>query len=192
MKKTTVARALATSAFALITVMGLAACSTTAEPSEDSGANMADVMFVQMMIPHHEGAIEMSDVLLAKSGVDPAVVELAEQIKAAQGPEIEQMEAWLDDWGMPQMNDGMVGMDHGGSGDMAGMTEEDMQALEQASGAEAGDLFLEQMIVHHEGAIEMAQEVLDDGDHPGVRQLAESIITSQAVEIELMRSMLNS
>ena len=67
MKKTTVIRALATSAFALITVMGLAACSTTAEPSEESGANMADVMFVQMMIPHHEGAIEMSDVLLSKT-----------------------------------------------------------------------------------------------------------------------------
>jgi len=192
MKKSFGIRALASGAFALITLMGLAACSTTTEPSESSGANMADVMFVQMMIPHHEGAIEMSDVVLAKSGVDPAVVELAEQIKAAQGPEIEQMEAWLDDWGMPQMNDGMVGMDHGGLDDMAGMTEEDMQALEQASAADAGDLFLEQMIVHHEGAIEMAQEVLDDGDHPGVRQLAESIITSQAVEIELMRSMLNS
>jgi len=192
MKKPFGIRALASGAFALITLMGLAACSTTTEPSESSGANMADVMFVQMMIPHHEGAIEMSDVVLAKSGVDPAVVELAEQIKAAQGPEIEQMEAWLDDWGMPQMNDGMVGMDHGGLDDMAGMTEEDMQALEQASAADAGDLFLEQMIVHHEGAIEMAQEVLDDGDHPGVRQLAESIITSQAVEIELMRSMLNS
>lgn len=192
MKKSFGIRALASGAFALITLMGLAACSTTTEPSESSGANMADVMFVQMMIPHHEGAIEMSDVVLAKSGVDPAVVELAEQIKAVQGPEIEQMEAWLDDWGMPQMNDGMVGMDHGGLDDMAGMTEEDMQALEQASAADAGDLFLEQMIVHHEGAIEMAQEVLDDGDHPGVRQLAESIITSQAVEIELMRSMLNS
>jgi uncharacterized protein (DUF305 family) len=189
MKKTTVARALATSAFALITVMGLAACSTTAEPSEDSGANMADVMFVQMMIPHHEGAIEMSDVLLAKSGVDPEVVELAEQIKAAQGPEIEQMKAWLDDWGVPQMDDGMDGMDMGG---MDGMSEEDTQALEEATGPEAGDLFLEQMIVHHAGAIDMAEEVLDDGQHPEVRELAENIIASQAAEIEQMRSMLNS
>lgn len=195
MKKSSRIRALATGAFALITVMGLAACSTTAEPSEESGANMADVMFVQMMIPHHEGAIEMSDMLLAKSGVDPDVVELAEQIKAAQGPEIEQMEQWLDDWGMPAMGDSMDGMDHGGMGGidgMAGMTEEDMQALEQASGSEAGDLFLEQMIVHHEGAIDMADDVLDDGEHPGVRELAENIIASQAAEIELMRSMLDS
>lgn len=192
MKKTSSIRALATGAFALITVMGLAACSTAAEPSEESGANMADVMFVQMMIPHHEGAIEMSDVLLAKSGIDPDVVAMAEQIKAAQGPEIEQMEAWLDDWGMPQMNDGMDGMDHGGMGGMDGMTDEDMQALEDASGPEAGDLFLEQMIVHHEGAIDMAEQVLDDGEHPEVRELAESIISSQAAEIEQMRSMLDS
>ncbi len=185
MKKTLGMRALATSAFALITVMGLAACSTAAEPSEDSGANMADVMFVQMMIPHHEGAIEMSDLLLAKSGVDAEVVELAEQIKTAQGPEIEQMEAWLDDWGMPQMG----GMDHGG---MDGMTEDDLEALGDATGPEAASLFLEQMIVHHEGAIEMAEEVLDDGAHPGVRELAENIIASQAAEIEQMRSMLDS
>ncbi len=184
MKKSSRTRALAAGALALISMVGLAACSTTTEPSESSGANMADVMFVQMMIPHHEGAIEMSDILLAKSGVDPAVVELAEQIKAAQGPEIEQMKQWLDDWGMPAMSDSMDGM--------AGMTEEDMQALEDASGSEAGDLFLEQMIVHHEGAIDMAEEVLDDGEHPGVRELAENIIASQTAEIELMRSILDS
>lgn len=121
MKKSSGIRALATGAAALIALLGLAACSTTTEPPESSGANMADVMFVQMMIPHHEGAIEMSDVLLSKSGVDPEVVALAEQIKAAQGPEIEQMKQWLDDWGMPTMSDSMDGMDHGGMGGMGGM-----------------------------------------------------------------------
>ncbi|UYN83482.1 MAG: DUF305 domain-containing protein [Microcella sp.] len=192
MKKSFRTRALAAGALALISMVGLAACSTTTEPSESSGANMADVMFVQMMIPHHEGAIEMSDILLSKSDVDPEVVALAEQIKAAQGPEIEQMKQWLDDWGMPTMSDNMDGMDHGGMGGMAGMTEEDMQALEDASGSEAGELFLEQMIVHHEGAIEMAEDVLDDGEHPGVRELARNIVASQKAEIELMRSMLDS
>ena len=192
MKKSFRTRALAAGALALISMVGLAACSTTTEPSESSGANMADVMFVQMMIPHHEGAIEMSDILLSKSDVDPEVVARAEQIKAAQGPEIEQMKQWLDDWGMPTMSDNMDGMDHGGMGGMAGMTEEDMQALEDASGSEAGELFLEQMIVHHEGAIEMAEDVLDDGEHPGVRELARNIVASQKAEIELMRSMLDS
>jgi len=190
MKKSLRTRALAAGALALISAAGLAACSTTTASSESSGANMADVMFVQMMIPHHEGAIEMSTMLLAKPGVDPEIVALAEQIKAAQGPEIEQMKGWLDDWGMATMSDGMNGM-HGMNG-MAGMTEADMQALEDASGHEAGDLFLEQMIVHHEGALEMADDVLDDGEHPGVRELAEDIIVSQTAEIELMRSMLDS
>ena len=188
MKKASGIRALAAGASALVALVGLAACSTAAEPSEGSGANMADVMFVQMMIPHHEGAIEMSDLLLTKSGIDPEVIDLAEQIKAAQGPEIEQMEAWLDDWGVPRV-DPMDGMDHGG---MNGMTDEDRQALEDASGPEAAELFLRQMIEHHEGAIDMAEDVLDDGEHSGVRELAESIIESQSAEIELMRSMLDS
>ncbi|WAB80460.1 DUF305 domain-containing protein [Microcella daejeonensis] len=182
---TTIARALTTGALALTTALALTACAAPAEPSADSGANRADVMFVQMMIPHHEGAIEMSDVLLDKSGVDPDVSQLAERIKAAQAPEIEQMEAWLDDWGMGSMG----GMGHGG---MDGMGADDEAELEAASGAEAGEVFLEQMIVHHEGAIDMAEDVLDDGEHPGVRDLAESIIESQAEEIELMRSMLES
>jgi uncharacterized protein (DUF305 family) len=90
--------------------------------------------------------------------------------------------------------EGMGGMDHGdsGMGSMMGMSEEDMQALEEAPGPEAGDLFLELMIVHHEGAIVMAQDVLDDGRHPDVLDLATQIISDQAAEIELMRSMLDS
>lgn len=77
-------------------------------------------------------------------------------------------------------------------GGMDGMTEEDMEALEDASGPEAAELFLQQMIVHHEGAIDMAEYVLDDGEHTGVRALADSIIVSQTAEIEQMRSMLAS
>ncbi|WP_234714477.1 DUF305 domain-containing protein, partial [Mycobacterium tuberculosis] len=64
-------------------------------------------MFVTMMIPHHEQAIEMSDILLAKDGADPRVVELAEQIKAAQGPEIDKMLGWLEDWGVEYDPDSM-------------------------------------------------------------------------------------
>jgi uncharacterized protein (DUF305 family) len=61
------------------------------------------VMFAQHMIPHHQQAIEMSDMILAKQDIDPRVVELANQIKAAQGPEIEQMQGWLKQWGQPTM-----------------------------------------------------------------------------------------
>ena len=189
MKTPTLTRSLAAGALALAASIGLTACAMTPAPAEDSGANRADVMFVQMMIPHHEQAIEMSDMLLAKSDIEAETLAMAEEIKAAQGPEIEQMESWLDDWGMSSMG-GMDGMDHGGSGGM--MSEGDMDDLEAATGQEAGDLFLTQMIEHHEGAIEMADDVIDDGRHPDVRALGESIVASQAEEIERMRAMIES
>ncbi|BBX10704.1 DUF305 domain-containing protein [Mycolicibacterium aichiense] len=80
--------------------------SSTAAPA--AAHNQADMMFARMMIPHHRQAIEMSDMILAKQGIDPRVVDLAKQIKAAQGPEIDTMQGWLNQWGMP----GMPGMDN--------------------------------------------------------------------------------
>jgi uncharacterized protein (DUF305 family) len=77
---------------------------TSAEPSAAGTPaagphNDADVMFAQMMIPHHEQAIEMSDMILAKDGVNGEITELAQQIKDAQAPEIAQMRGWLAGWG---------------------------------------------------------------------------------------------
>lgn len=156
----------------------------------DGDQNAADIMFVQMMIPHHEQAIEMSEIILAKDGVDPEVSALAEQIRAAQDPEITLMEQWLDDWGLPSMS-GMGGMDHVGSGGMDGMmSDEQMEELESAEGVAGSTLFLELMIDHHEGAVEMAEDVIDDGRSSDVRELAEQIITSQTAEIATMRELL--
>lgn len=74
---------------------------TTSVSAENGAAehNDADIAFAQGMVPHHSQAIEMSDMLLTKQGIDPRVVDLAQQIKAAQGPEIEQLNAWLTAWG---------------------------------------------------------------------------------------------
>ena len=156
----------------------------------DGDQNAADIMFVEMMIPHHEQAVEMSELILAKDGVDPEVVALAEQIRAAQDPEIDLMEQWLDDWGLPSMS-GMEGMDHGGMGGMAGMmSDEQMAELEAADGATGATLFLELMIEHHVGAVEMADDVIDDGRDADVRVLAEQIIVSQTAEIATMRELL--
>lgn len=185
--------------------LALAGCTTTADdnssgmPGMDHGGggssspsavvqgefNAADSMFAMMMIPHHEQAIEMSDTILSKGGVDQRVLDLAQQIKAAQAPEIELMQSWLDDWGMPSSG-GMEGMDHGDGM----MSEDDMAALEAAEGADAARLYLEQMIEHHRGAIEMAQDELDDGANPGVLALAQRIITSQTAEIATMQELL--
>lgn len=150
----------------------------------------ADAQFAMMMIPHHQQAVEMSYVLLANDGVDEGVAALAERMKAAQGPEIEQMQEWLDAQGfdMGDMDDmGMGGMEHSGM-----MSEEDMDALEAAEGAEASRLFLEQMIEHHEGAIEMAEAQVADGEDPEMVALAESIIESQTAEIAEMQELLKT
>lgn len=154
--------------------------------------NDADVMFAQMMIPHHQQAIEMSDVILDKEGIDAEITDLATQIKEAQGPEIAQLNTWLDEWSAPRPDES-AGMDHGSMGDesMDGMmSEDDMRALGEAQGAEAGQLFLEQMIVHHEGAVEMAQTEVDDGAHEAAIEMASTIVSSQSSEIQAMKDLL--
>jgi uncharacterized protein (DUF305 family) len=177
----------------LATALTLSACSGSDAPGtqEGEGFNNADMMFAQMMVPHHEQAIDMSDLILAEDGVDSQITDLATQIKEAQGREIEQPTTWLDEWGAPDPDS--MGMDHGSRGDgpMDGMmSEDDMQALEDAEGAEAGRLFLEQMIDHHEGAIEMAQTEVDNGDHEGAVEMAGNIVSSQTSEIETMEGLL--
>ena len=168
--------------------------SPSGDAQRDEAFNDADVMFAQMMIPHHQQAIEMSDVVLAKDGIDPEITELATQIKDAQGPEIEQLTTWLDQWGADQPDESMD-MDHGDMGNesMDGMmSEDDMQALDDAQGAEAGRLFLEQMIVHHEGAIEMAQTEVENGADEAAIEMAGTIVTSQSGEVRTMQDLLDS
>lgn len=159
-------------------------------PSASNQANEVDIAFVQGMIPHHEQAVEMSDILLAKDGVDERVVALAQQIKDAQGPEIELMQSWLQEWGAEEgesEDDAHGGHDEGGM-----MSHEEMEALEAADGVEAAKLFLSGMVVHHEGAVEMAQPVIDEGQHPEVVALAEQVIADQSAEIETMNELLAS
>ncbi|OBG82335.1 DUF305 domain-containing protein [Mycobacterium sp. E802] len=149
--------------------------------------NDADVMFAQHMIPHHQQAVEMSDVLLAKPDIDAQVRDLATQIKDAQAPEIAQMQDWLTQWGNPPMPP----MDHGDMGHMQGMVSEaDMTALREAQGVEAAKLFLTHMIAHHEGAITMAKDEIRDGKNPAALELARTIVSTQQQEIDAMKQKL--
>ena len=167
---------------------GASSSPTTGSASPGSAAKSpADVMFVTMMIPHHEQAVEMSDLLLAKSGVDAGVRKLAEQIKAAQQPEIDQMKNWLTDWGIDDSQ--LDSMDH--SDHMDGMlTKEQLDKLRKADGPTGQRLYLEGMIEHHQGAVDMANNVLEAGQNPDVRKLAQEIVTSQQAEITEMNKML--
>lgn len=156
----------------------------TAELPDD--VNDADVAFVQGMVPHHEQAIQMSELVIAK-GDDPTVIALAEQINAAQGPEIDQMNTWLDDWDIdPAGSDGMDGMD--GANGM--MSDDEMDMMSEAMGADLDRMFLETMIRHHQGAIRMAEVELEEGSNADVLALAQGIIDGQQAEIDQMQSML--
>ena len=180
---------------AVVTLVGLVALVTAGCGSDDdnaesgaAGHNQADVTFAQGMVPHHEQAIEMSDLALQKAG-SAKVKDLATRIKAAQGPEIDQMKRWLEDWGAS--TDGGHDMAHMGMG--AGMlSDADMKDLGAASGAAFDKLFLEGMIRHHEGAVKMADDELQDGRSPAAKQLAQRIKDTQNAEIAEMKSMLGA
>lgn len=194
-------------AFALVTTMGLAlsACGDSSGNDADgtSGSsgqaakfNDADVEFAQQMIPHHEQAIEMAQVAETRAGSDE-VKSLAADIEAAQGPEIETLEGWLESWGedVPSGEMDHGDMNHGSSdeGGMAGMMdEEDMKSLEDASGAEFDRMFLQMMIEHHEGAVAMAETEVQDGENADAIAMAQKVISDQQAEIDLMNSLLGS
>ena len=154
------------------------------QPSASSTAAFvqADVHFNMMMIPHHEQAIEMSDIILSADGISAEVADLATRITNAQAPEIEQMSAWLEARGFPA-GAGM-GPGHGM------MSDADLDELRQLDGVEAERLFLTQMIEHHEGAIEMANDEIAAGLDAETIALCESIVVSQTAEIAEMRELL--
>ena len=164
-----------------------ASTSTTLEAAQH---NDADVTFLQGMIPHHAQAVEMADMALDNS-LDAQVLDLAERIKAAQQPEIDQMTGWLEAWGEPV---GPAGGGHG-MGDMSGgmgsmMSDEEMSQLGAMTGAGFDRMWLDMMIRHHEGAIEMAEQHQEDGQNPEALALGEAIITVQQAEITEMRVLL--
>jgi uncharacterized protein (DUF305 family) len=168
--------------------------SDTADSSSDGASasfNDTDVAFARDMIPHHQQAIQMAR-MAAGQAEDPRVLDLAGRIEAAQQPEIETLSGWLEEWNSDSghMDDGMGGMDDdmGGMGGM--MSEQDMQALMNATGAEFERLFLEQMMVHHEGALQMAETEITDGQNADAIALAKSIRDSQTAEVAEMEQLL--
>ena len=136
-------RTLMSITFAVVAALTVAGCGsdTDSNDSTDSSSaqfNDADVTFAQSMIPHHEQAVEMATMAQERAS-SPEVKQLAEKIAAAQGPEIDTMTGWLEDWGQDiSSEDSMGGMDHSG-GDMSGMmSDDDMESLGAATGATAG------------------------------------------------------
>ena len=151
---------------------------------ESADFNDADVIFAQMMIPHHQQAIEMSDIALdPNSQASAAIIALATQIKEAQDPEISQMKNLLTNWGKSME---MGSMHH--SSMMDGMLSlEEMDTLGQLKGAEFDKAWAKGMIAHHEGAIAMANEVLANGKNSEILALANAVVSGQTAEIKTLK-----
>jgi uncharacterized protein (DUF305 family) len=183
-------------ALAVALVLALGGCSSSDSPTRGKGFNDTDVGFAGDMIQHHAQALSMVDLTLGRD-LDPQVARLADDIRAAQAPEIEKMAGWLQDWGkrvpptsrdhahadshtQPEMDSDMPGM----------MSAEQMAALERAQGEKFQRLWLEMMIDHHEGAVEMARDETEGGENAKAVALAERIIRAQEKEISTMQELL--
>jgi len=152
--------------------------------SEDdaSGTYTEDeLMFASMMIPHHSQAVTMSELALANT-TNPEILSLATAIRDAQAPEIKQMQSWLDASNYTES--------HAHHMEMSGMlTDEEIAELSSAKGETFDRLFLEGMIAHHEGAIEMIS-MIKNSTNSEVKKLYADILTSQSADIETMKALL--
>jgi uncharacterized protein (DUF305 family) len=172
-----------------------ATATPSASSSEQAAAfNDADVMFAQMMYPHHAQAVEMAQLAKGRTST-PEVIRLADAIESAQGPEMEQLAKWLKQWGQPDpsADGGGQGDMHHGDDTMSGMMSgQEMNDLAAKSGTEFDQAWLAMMIEHHAGAIEMANAEIADGANQAAKQLATTIAATQQQEIDTMRSLLQS
>ncbi|MCX6405524.1 DUF305 domain-containing protein [Aeromicrobium sp.] len=172
---------------------GHSASSNSSDSSSASNTsakfNDTDVMFAQMMIPHHEQAVEMAQLAATRAG-SSEVKALASKIEGAQGPEITTMKGWLKDWNAPSDGSSMGGMDHSAH-DMEGMmSDSEMSDLESKSGDAFDQAFLSMMIEHHSGALGMAKSEIADGENPEAIALAKTIESTQQAEIKQMEALL--
>lgn len=181
---------------AIAAVAAVSACSKTENNSEQASTsaavsdqiavhNDADVMFAQMMIPHHEQAVQLA-AMVPEHSTNSAVIALASTITAAQQPEISAMKALLLQWDVDPHKAG----EHGGMA-MEGMVDDaTMAKLGTLNGQEFDTLWLQSMISHHQGAIEMANTEIADGKSPDMITMAKNIVAAQQAEIDQMKKML--
>jgi uncharacterized protein (DUF305 family) len=177
---------------ALIMALSISGCASASNKgmdheghsSEASGdLSSDDVMFLQMMIPHHQQAIDMSDLALTKS-TDSELLALAKDIRDEQAAEIVKMKAWLDKAGADldpghSMGHGMGGM----------LSDSELAALKAATGKSFDLLWLKGMTGHHVGAIDMAT-MIEDADNDEIKSFGQAIVTSQSAQNKQMAAMI--
>jgi uncharacterized protein (DUF305 family) len=163
--------------------MGHSSMANTDEVNSDSKLTGADIMFLQMMIPHHQQAVDISNLALTKSK-DPELLAIATAIRDGQADEIVQMKQWLKDAGAG------TDMGHTMDGQMGGMLDEvELAALYSASGSEFDRLWLLGMTGHHDGALHMTQ-MIEDAKNPTIKKFGQDIVALQTAQIDQMKVML--
>jgi uncharacterized protein (DUF305 family) len=147
--------------------------------------NDADIAYVRNMIVHHQQAVEMT-ALAPQRAQNTQLPGLASRIADVQGPEIGMMNRWLTGHDLPAVNP----TDAHAHAAMPGMaTAEEMAALAAASGPAFDRLFIDLMIRHHEGAIQMANDVKGKGADVKVQEMADHVVAEQSDEIRRMEGM---
>ncbi|MBI5151312.1 MAG: DUF305 domain-containing protein [Candidatus Pacebacteria bacterium] len=176
-----------TNNYGMMQMLGIRKDINTSSPM----ANNLNQHFIEQMIPHHEGAIEMAKLAQERSKRSE-ILKLADTIIQTQSKEIIQMQVWYKNWYgtevpvNPTVGMGMGrGMMHGGM--MGGQTA-DIESLKNTTNFD--DAFLQEMIPHHQMAVMMAQMLLSGTNRPEMKQLAQDIIKAQEMEINQMRSWL--
>ena len=177
--------------------------------TDSPAADSVDAGFARDMSQHHLQAVEMAN-LAATRSQDAEVQRLAFDISATQTNQVGRMQGWLTLWGLPLtggdvmswMSDGamaghdMAGMDMGTATDgavMPGMaTEAELAELRSLSGTEFDVMFLQLMMRHHVGGLEMAQYGEEHAEQPAVRSPAGSIVAAQSAETATMEQMLTA
>jgi uncharacterized protein (DUF305 family) len=141
------------------------------------GSATTERSFIEEMIPHHQEAIDTAKQVIARGGTTPEIKKLAEGIVTAQEKEIADMKSWYQSW---------YGTEYKDDGKYKSM----MRDLSALSGKELDKAFLEDMIMHHMGALMMAQAVSQHIEHKEVQTLAQNIASSQSEEVITMRILL--
>ncbi|SIQ60051.1 hypothetical protein CAFEA_08835 [Corynebacterium afermentans subsp. afermentans] len=158
---------------------------TSTSADGQAGYNDTDVHFLGMMVPHHQQAIDMSDVLLGSDVDDAKVRDLAQRIKDGQERENEQMRAWADEWGIEK------DMEHHSTHIANGMFHpEQLEQFEALRGDELRTAFLEMMHFHHNHVIKMTQDEVDRGGYEPLREMAKEMIEVQTAEMGEMEELL--
>ena len=181
-----------TTIFIAILALSLSGCASASNKGMDHVGHTAqaagdlssdDVMFLQMMIPHHQQAIDISDLALTKSA-DSELLALAKNIRDEQAAEIVKMKAWLDAAGAD------LEMDHGASHSMSGMlSDSELAALDKASGKNFDVLWLKAMTGHHTGAIDMTA-MIENAKNAEIKSFGEGIVASQSGQNKAMAAMI--